>query len=168
MLVYEFISNGTLYDHIHAAGGGAYWLCWPNVLQIGIEVANALAYLHSAASVPIIHRGIKSMNILLDESHTAKVSGFGASRLIPLNQTQLSTKVQGTRGYLDPEYHFSGQLTEKSDVYSFGVVLAELLTRQEPFDRTRTHENLGDMFIISMAEGHVFDILDAQLAKDAP
>ncbi|GAB2235371.1 hypothetical protein Droror1_Dr00025795 [Drosera rotundifolia] len=168
MLVYEFISNGTLYDHIHAAGGGAYWLCWPNVLRIGIEVANALAYLHSAASVPIIHRDIKSKNILLDESHTAKVSDFGASRLIPLNQTQLSTKVQGTRGYLDPEYRFSGQLTEKSDVYSFGVVLAELLTRQEPFDRTRPHENLGDMFIISMAEGHVFDILDAQLAKDAP
>ncbi|KAL9272439.1 Wall-associated receptor kinase 5-like protein [Drosera capensis] len=162
MLVYEFISNGTLYDHIHMAGEGAYWLCWPNVLRIGIEVANALAYLYSAASVPIIHHDIKSKNILLDERHTAKVSDFGASRLIPLNHTQLSTKVQGTPGYLDPEYHFSGQLTKKTDVYSFGV------TRQEPFDRTRTHENLGNMFIISMAVGHVFDLLGAQLAKNAP
>ncbi|GAB2276776.1 hypothetical protein Dimus_011491 [Dionaea muscipula] len=166
MLVYEFVSNGTLYDHIHAVGR-EYHLRWANILCIGIEVANALAYLHSSAAyIPIMHSHgdhviIKSKNILLDENCTPKVSYVGASRLILSDQ--------GTRGYLDPEYHSSsGQLTEKSDVYSFGVVLAELLTREEPFDGKREHGNLATMFSKSMAKGRLIEILDAQLVEDVP
>ena len=168
LLVYEFISNGTLYEHIRDKDATS-WYSWSNCLRIAAESANALAYLHS---IPIIHRDIKSTNILLDESYTAKVSDFGASRLIPLNQTHLSTVVQGTLGYLDPEYFMSSQLTEKSDVFSFGVVVVELLTRKGPLlpeSQTEAHNyNLATYFVKCMREDNLFDILDSQLVKEAP
>ncbi|KAL9257502.1 Wall-associated receptor kinase 5-like protein [Drosera capensis] len=168
LLVYEFISNGSLSDHIHCHTGIS-WLSWSHSLRIAAEAANALAYLHSAASIPIIHRDVKSANILIDESYTAKISDFGASRLVPMHQTQVTTLVQGTLGYLDPEYLHTSQLTEKSDVYSFGVVLAELLTKQKPLSLTRKTEerNLANYFIESMKEDRLFQILHPQLVKEA-
>ncbi|XP_049400256.1 putative wall-associated receptor kinase-like 16 [Solanum stenotomum] len=167
LLVYEYVSEGTLYEHIHNQRGGG-WLNWQNRLRIAIETATALAYLHSFASMPIIHRDVKSSNILLDEFSTAKVADFGASRLIPLDQTRVATLVQGTFGYLDPEYFFKSQLTDRSDVYSFGVVLAELLTGLKPVsgDRNDDQKNLADYFVSSIDNNRLFQILDRRVLRE--
>ncbi|KAH0632159.1 hypothetical protein KY284_034945 [Solanum tuberosum] len=167
LLVYEYISNGTLYEHIHNQNG-APWLSWKNRLRVASETASALAYLHSSASMPIIHRDVKSANLLLDDVYTAKVADFGASRLIPLDQTHIATLVQGTLGYLDPEYFRLSKLTEKSDVYSFGVVLAELLTGIKPISRDKNNEdkNLAECFILSMRKNQLFQILDRRVVRE--
>ncbi|XP_042513867.1 wall-associated receptor kinase 2-like [Macadamia integrifolia] len=168
LLVYEFVSNGTLFSHIHNKSGEFISLTWDNRVRIATEVAGALAYLHSAASIPIYHRDIKSTNILLDDRYGAKVSDFGISRSVPVDKTHLTTLVQGTYGYLDPEYFQSSQFTEKSDVYSFGVVLVELLTGEMPISLMRSLEkkSLVAYFISSMEENSLFEILDAQVVKE--
>ncbi|KAK5802297.1 hypothetical protein PVK06_029883 [Gossypium arboreum] len=169
LLVYEFIPNGTLYDLIRNQNEELP-LTWEMRLRIAIEIANALFYLHSAASAPIYHRDIKSSNILLDDKYRAKVSDFGTSRSVALEQTHLTTRVQGTFGYMDPEYCRTNQFTEKSDVYSFGVVLIELLTGQKPISANESEQvrSLVSYFLNSMQENSLFSILDPMVVKDGP
>ncbi|KAK1412413.1 hypothetical protein QVD17_33650 [Tagetes erecta] len=169
LLAYEFISNDTLYRHIHHRTSGKGRLSWDTRLRIAHESASALAYLHIDAKMSIIHRDVKSTNILLDENCTAKIADFGASRLVPLGHDQVTTLVQGTIGYLDPEYFHKGQLTGKSDVYSFGVVLAELLTGKRPIDAERGLEdmNLATYFLNANTESRLFHILDQDIVKEA-
>jgi serine/threonine protein kinase len=167
LLVYEFITNGTLSDHIHNKSLSSS-LSWVKRLKIAAETAGALAYLHFSTSMPIIHRDVKTTNILLDDNYMAKVSDFGASKLVPLDQTQLTTLVQGTFGYLDPEYFHTSQLTEKSDVYSFGVVVAELLTGKEAlsFNRPESDRNLAMYFVSAIKEDRLLQILEDHIVKE--
>ncbi|XP_071726948.1 uncharacterized protein [Rutidosis leptorrhynchoides] len=169
LLAYEFISNDTLYHHIHDKTNGMDRLSWNIRLRIAHESAGALAYLHTDARMSIIHRDVRSTNILLDDNYTAKIADFGASRLVPLGHDQVTTLVQGTLGYLDPEYFHTGQLTDKSDVYSFGVVLAELLTGEKPLgiERSLEDRNLATYFVKAKRENRLFDIVDREVAKDA-
>lgn len=167
LLVSEFISNGTLYDLVQDKTGELSFSLNMR-LQIATEVAGAVSYLHSATSIPIYHRDIKTTNILLDEKYRAKVSDFGTSRFVSVDQTHLTTLVKGTFGYFDPEYFQSSQFTEKSDVYSFGVVFLELLTIEKPISSTRFGENrsLATYFLQAMEEGRVLSIFDAVVVKE--
>jgi serine/threonine protein kinase len=167
MLIYEFISNGTLFHHIHQKEHG-YSITLEDRLRIAHESAEALAYLHYSASPPIFHGDVKSSNILLDENYITKVSDFGASILAPTDESQFVTLVQGTCGYLDPEYLQSCQLTDKSDVYSFGVVLLELLTSKPvvDFDATMEEKSLSSLFLSAMRDNKIYDLLDVQIIRE--
>lgn len=166
LLVYEFIINGTLYSLIHNENN-EFPFTWSTRLRIATEVAGALAYLHSATSVPVYHRDIKSSNILLDEKYRAKVSDFGTSRSIAIDQTHLTTGVQGTFGYLDPEYFQSSQYTEKSDVYSFGVVLAELLTGKKAISTTTNQDrSLATNFLLATERNLLDTIIYAKISQE--
>lgn len=128
-LVYEYMENGSLKDHLHLSGRKA--LSWQTRLQIATDVANALEYLHFFCNPPLCHRDIKSSNILLDENFVAKVADFGlahASRTGAISFEAVNTDIRGTPGYMDPEYVVTQELTEKSDIYSYGVLLLELVT----------------------------------------
>ncbi|KAF8113646.1 hypothetical protein N665_0047s0052 [Sinapis alba] len=167
LLVYEYISNGTLADHLHGDRAEARPICWPVRLNIAIETASALSFLHKSG---IIHRDVKTTNILLDEKSTVKVADFGLSRLFSTDQTHVSTAPQGTPGYVDPEYYQCYRLNEKSDVYSFGVVLTELISSKEAVDITRhRHDiNLANMAISKIQNNAVHELVDPSLgfAKD--
>ncbi|KAJ4718219.1 putative Kinase [Melia azedarach] len=167
LLVYEFVPNGNLFEYIHDQNQD-FPITWEMRLRIAVEVSGALSYLHSAASIPIYHRDIKTTNILLDDKYRAKVSDFGTSRSMAIDQTHMTTLVHGTFGYLDPEYFRSSQFTDKSDVYSFGVVLAELLTGEKPIRLINSEEDksLAAYFLYAMKENRLFEILDARIIKD--
>ncbi|KAG8368963.1 hypothetical protein BUALT_Bualt15G0100900 [Buddleja alternifolia] len=148
MLVYEYISNGTLRDCL--SGKSGFWLDWNKRLRIALDGARGLSYLHELADPPIIHRDVKSTNILLDNKLHAKVADFGLSKLVgDTGKGYITTQVKGTLGYMDPEYYMTQQLTEKSDVYSFGVVLLELVTARAPIQQGKhivriVHEAFAD------------------------
>ncbi|KAI5593130.1 hypothetical protein BDE02_04G197800 [Populus trichocarpa] len=134
MLIYEFVRNGSLRDSLSGLSG--IWLDWRRRLNVALGAARGLAYLHELVKPRIIHRDVKSANILLDESLNAKVADFGLSK--PMDNSELilaTTQVKGTRGYIDPEYQETLLLTEKSDVYGFGVVLLELVSGRKPLER---------------------------------
>ena len=166
LLVYEYASNGTLADHLHQTSKNGYVMGWDRRLAVATQTAEALSYLHRAASPPILHRDVKSTNILLDDNWDAKVGDFGVSRLLPDGDEHISTAVQGTLGYLDPEYFQTLQLTDKSDVYSLGVMLIELITSLKPVDthhRDPKFSNLALLFIHHIREGKLEEIIDPRL-----
>ncbi|XP_073117107.1 LEAF RUST 10 DISEASE-RESISTANCEUS RECEPTOR-LIKE PROTEIN KINASE-like 1.1 [Elaeis guineensis] len=164
LLVYEYVPNGTVADHLHGSRAQDRALTWPIRMSIAIETADALAYLH-AVEPHFIHRDVKTSNILLDSSFHVKVADFGLSRLFPLDATHISIGPQGTTGYVDPFYHQCYQLTDKSDVYRFGVVLAELISAKPAVDTNRTlHEiNLSNMTISKIQNCQLEQLVDPNL-----
>ncbi|CAO2832559.1 unnamed protein product [Amaranthus hypochondriacus] len=167
LLVYEFVPNGNLHHLIHNPSE-EFPITWRMRLQIASDSAAALVYLHSSSSIPILHRDIKSSNILLDDKYRAKVSDFGTSRSFAIDQTHVTTRVMGTFGYLDPQYFQSSVYTEKSDVYSFGVLLVELLTGQKALIKVPEDEdkNLTACFLKHMENSRLIDILDSQIIEE--
>lgn len=139
MLVYEFMHNGTLKEHLYGPLTHEQRINWIKRLEIAEDAAKGIEYLHTGCVPAIIHRDLKSSNILIDKNMRAKVSDFGLSKLAVDGASHVSSIVRGTVGYLDPEYYISQQLTDKSDVYSFGVILLELISGQEAI----SNENFG-------------------------
>ncbi|XP_024393559.1 wall-associated receptor kinase-like 14 isoform X2 [Physcomitrium patens] len=164
LLVYEYVPNGSISNHLHA--GCKAPLPWKTRLEIAVQTAEALAYLHFLVDPPIFHRDVKTTNILLDQDFKAKIADFGLSRLVVNTEnTHISTAPQGTPGYLDPDYHESYVLSDKSDVYSFGVVLMELVTAKKAVDMTRERKeiNLASLAVAKIQSGCLHEILDPDL-----
>ncbi|CAN4124857.1 unnamed protein product [Withania somnifera] len=162
LLVYEYVPNGTIADHLHGHKAKDGSLTWPIRMKIAVEAASALTYLHAS---DIIHRDVKSNNILLDQNFCVKVGDFGLSRLNPTAISHISTAPQGTPGYVDPKYHECYQLTDKSDVYSFGVVLIELISSMPAVDFSRHNEeiNLSNYAINRILRCALDELIDPSL-----
>ncbi|CAO2824234.1 unnamed protein product [Amaranthus hypochondriacus] len=148
ILVYEFMHNGTLKEHLYGHG-----INWIQRLVIAEDAARGIEYLHNGCVPSIIHRDLKTSNILLDKNMRAKVSDFGLSKLAVDGASHVSSIVRGTVGYLDPEYYISQQLTDKSDVYSVGVILLELISGQEAISNESFGANCRN--IVQWAKLHI-------------
>ncbi|PON32472.1 Mitogen-activated protein kinase kinase kinase [Parasponia andersonii] len=153
MLVYEFMHNGTLKEHLYGPLTRGRSINWIKRLEVAEDAAKGIEYLHTGCIPAIIHRDLKTSNILLDKHMRAKVSDFGLSKLAVDGVSHVSSIVRGTVGYLDPEYYISQQLTDKSDVYSFGVILLELISGQEAISNESFGVNCRN--IVQWAKQHI-------------
>ncbi|WOL12172.1 putative receptor-like protein kinase [Canna indica] len=161
-LVYEYMENGSLNDHLHSPGKSR--LSWRTRLQIAIDVANALEYLHFYCDPPLCHRDVKSSNILLDEKFVAKLADFGlahASKNDAINFEPVNTDIRGTPGYMDPEYVVTQELTEKSDIYSYGVLLLELVTGRRAIQDNKNLVEWSQKFMAT--DSGILELVDSTI-----
>ncbi|KAF3524299.1 hypothetical protein F2Q69_00047409 [Brassica cretica] len=165
-LIYEYMSNGDLKEHMSGTRN-RFILNWGTRLKIVSESGQGLEYLHNGCKPPMVHRDVKTTNILLNEHFEAKLADFGLSRSFPIEgETHVSTVVAGTPGYLDPEYYRTNWLTEKSDVYSFGIVLLEIITNQPVIDQSREKPHIAEWVGLMLTKGDIISIMDPTLNGD--
>uniref|UniRef100_A0A0D9WLD0 non-specific serine/threonine protein kinase n=1 Tax=Leersia perrieri TaxID=77586 RepID=A0A0D9WLD0_9ORYZ len=160
LLFYDYMENGSLWDLLHGPSKKVK-LNWDTRLKIAVGAAQGLAYLHHDCNPRIIHRDVKSSNILLDENFEARLSDFGIAKCVPSAKSHASTYVLGTIGYIDPEYARTSRLNEKSDVYSFGIVLLELLTGKKAVDN---ESNLHQLILSKADDNTVMEAVDSEVS----
>ncbi|KAJ0441395.1 putative protein kinase RLK-Pelle-RLCK-V family [Helianthus annuus] len=170
LLVYEYIDNGNLEQWLHGDVGPISPLTWDIRMKIAIGTAKGLAYLHEGLEPKVVHRDVKSSNILLDRKWNAKVSDFGLAKLLGSEKSYVTTRVMGTFGYVSPDYASTGMLNECSDVYSFGVLLMEIVTGRSPVDYSRApgEMNLVDWFRGMVASRRGEELLDPKISVPPP
>ncbi|XP_014498482.1 LRR receptor-like serine/threonine-protein kinase IOS1 isoform X2 [Vigna radiata var. radiata] len=163
-LIYEYMAKGNLREHLSGKHRESPFLSWKDRLGVALDAALGLEYLQNGCKPPIIHRDVKSANILLDEHFQAKLSDFGLSKVVPDDGgSYVSTVVAGSFGYLDPHYHYSNRLTQKSDVYSFGVVLLEIITNQPVMVGNEEKGHISDRVSSMISRGDIRAIVDSSL-----
>ncbi|XP_074307777.1 putative receptor-like protein kinase At2g42960 isoform X2 [Silene latifolia] len=165
MLVYEYVNNGNLEQWLHGAMRHHGTLMWEARMKVVLGTAKALAYLHESIEPKVVHRDIKSSNILIDTDFNAKLSDFGLAKLLDSGESHLNTRVMGTFGYVAPEYANSGLLNEKSDIYSFGVLLLEAITARDPVDYARpaNEVNLVEWLKVMVGTRRAEEVIDPNL-----
>lgn len=165
MLVYEYVNNGNLEQWLHGAMAQHGTLTWEARMKILLGTAKALAYLHEAIEPKVVHRDIKSSNILIDHEFNSKVSDFGLAKLLDSGESHITTRVMGTFGYVAPEYANTGLLNEKSDIYSFGVLLLEAVTGRDPVDygRPANEVNLVEWLKVMVGNRRAEEVVDPNL-----
>ncbi|MFS7933341.1 putative protein kinase RLK-Pelle-RLCK-V family [Helianthus anomalus] len=170
LLVYEYVDNGNLEQWLHGDVGPISPLTWEIRMRIAVGTAKGLAYLHEGLEPKVIHRDVKSSNILLDRKWNAKVSDFGLAKLLGAEKSHVTTRVMGTFGYVSPDYASTGMLNECSDVYSFGVLLMEIVTGRSPVDYSREpgEMNLVDWFKGMVASRRGEELLDPKIQVPPP
>lgn len=163
LLVYEYVSNQSLFDNLFGGKKNAPQLSWELRYKIVLGTAEGLAYLHEESNLRIIHRDIKLSNVLLDEDYAPKIADFGLARLFPEDKTHISTAIAGTLGYMAPEYIVRGKLSEKADIYSFGVLVIEFICGRKNNSFTQTSYSVLQMVWNLYGTGKLSDAVDPGL-----
>ncbi|KAG7645675.1 Protein kinase domain [Arabidopsis thaliana x Arabidopsis arenosa] len=166
ILVYEYMNNGNLEEWLHGAMKHHGYLTWEARMKVLTGTSKALAYLHEAIEPKVVHRDIKSSNILIDDRFNAKISDFGLAKLLGDGKSHVTTRVMGTFGYVAPEYANTGLLNEKSDVYSFGVLVLEAITGRDPVDYARpaNEVNLVEWLKMMVGSKRLEEVIDPNIA----
>ncbi|OEL29358.1 putative serine/threonine-protein kinase [Dichanthelium oligosanthes] len=167
MLVYEYVDNGNLEQWLHGDVGPISPLTWENRMKIILGTAKGLMYLHEGLEPKVVHRDVKSSNILLDKHWNAKLSDFGLAKLLGSERSYVTTRVMGTFGYVAPEYAGTGMLNETSDIYSFGILIMEIISGRVPVDYNRPpgEVNLVDWLKIMVSNRNSDGVVDPKIPQ---